>query len=772
MRSKIDLLHKISLYAVVGVAFIALYGSNRLAGVTSAGFVVAFIASWFTEGTRLSDESNNIWWNILIVGFLGLSVGLAVLNNASYLNSAIRFVLVLTAIKLLSRNGARDDLQLYALSFLGVASATAVTMDVDFGILFAVYVLAGTFSLALFHLDIELENRRSTPLRRAIPFDAQYITVLAVISLGIFASSLAIFFGFPRIGLGFFAQQGRGGSQMTGFSESVELGNHGVIRDNPQVALRVEFPDGKPVGYSSFHWRMITFDRYNGRGWQRTMGESTVPLRGRDGVYDLSELYPDSFAEAPPEDMPKTMEIYLEPLESDLIPVLWPSRRIGFTLSHQRTLPGSPRSGSLKRDPYGDVHHTVPSDVGLPYVVHTGRRPSPAKLRRVDAPIPRDSEHMKRYLQMPEVSERFRQLAARITREADTTYAKAEAIEEHLRSNYSYTTNLPKTDGERPVESFLFDTRRGHCEYYATAMVLLLRSQGIPARMVNGFLGGNWNAVGGFLAVRQGDAHSWVEVFIPGYRWVQMDPTPAGLSTDEGSLGNWFRDTYDALRMQWIRYVIEYDLDSQLDFMRSASDYLSTDGLMGGGDDGGRRKDDNENDGGGLDIWPLLSWGGLLGIVLGSAYTTRRVHPRFDRGRLVKRLLVWGGLGAAWASLWWGISTGSGLFGAGIAWMGVGVGAGWALRTAAGQVPPVTRMFLRIEHTASRAGLPRRADEAPGHYLQRLADAVPDATRKIQRFERMYMAARFGGRELDAATRRSAQKTAKAIRKAIQGRRR
>src|SRR5699024_1231471 len=91
--------------------------------------------------------------------------------------------------------------------------------------------------------------------------------------------------------------------------------------------------------------------------------------------------------------------------------------------------------------------------------------------------------------------------------------------------NFQYTLDLPKTTGE-PVEDFLFNTQRGHCEYFASSAVLMLRSIGVPARMVNGFLGGTWNDVGDYLTVRQGDAHAWVEVFVPKLGWIPFDPTP------------------------------------------------------------------------------------------------------------------------------------------------------------------------------------------------------------------------------------------------------
>ncbi len=128
-----------------------------------------------------------------------------------------------------------------------------------------------------------------------------------------------------------------------------------------------------------------------------------------------------------------------------------------------------------------------------------------------------------------------------------------------------YTITLKKGTSEFPLEDFLFYGREGHCEYFATAMAVLLRAAGIPTRVVNGFIGGDWNEFGEFFLIRQSDAHSWVEVFFPTYGWVIFDPTPPsiGAAAPRGR-ESFFFSYLDYLRYRWNRYVVDFNQIDQI----------------------------------------------------------------------------------------------------------------------------------------------------------------------------------------------------------------
>jgi len=166
------------------------------------------------------------------------------------------------------------------------------------------------------------------------------------------------------------------------------------------------------------------------------------------------------------------------------------------------------------------------------------------------------------YLQLPKMDPRIAALAKSIGDRARTPYDKTRAVESYLRNNYGYTLDLSGTPPIDPLAYFLFQKRAGHCEYFAAAMTVMIRSLGIPARYVNGFLPGEFNDVGGDYIIRASDAHSWVEVFFPGHGWITFDPTPpsddrvGGLFSELGLYWDWFQ-------LQWNEWVVNYDFVHQ-----------------------------------------------------------------------------------------------------------------------------------------------------------------------------------------------------------------
>jgi len=187
--------------------------------------------------------------------------------------------------------------------------------------------------------------------------------------------------------------------------------------------------------------------------------------------------------------------------------------------------------------------------------------PPPEALRLASRGFTPSAAH---YLQLPDIDPRIRQLADSLTRGLDNRYDRVVAIRDWLQT-FDYTRDLPATAREATLDHFLFERQAGHCEYFSTAMVVMLRSIGIQARNVNGFLGGRWSQFGDYLAVTQNEAHSWVEVWFQGYGWVTFDPTPAGAAT--GSVvSSWFwpgRIFFDGLQHRWSKWVLDYGTDEQ-----------------------------------------------------------------------------------------------------------------------------------------------------------------------------------------------------------------
>lgn len=768
---RLERLHEIFLYISLALAFLAVVFGGATGAVMLAMFPLVALAAPLIRHVVPGLIRQNWLWNTLILTVLVLTVTEYLTNPlADVIALGIRFVLVLILIKLISRRGPRDELQLHALSLLTFAAASAANEGLSFGLLFGAYILSGTFTMALFHLKSESERRPLLRAPRKSPFDRFYVSVLAAISLAIFASSLLIFFTFPRVGLGLFVTQSRESLSVAGFSEDVELGSHGVLRSNPQVVMRVEFPDGEqPTDTGSMRWRAMTFDSYDGRRWSRTRGNSERPAPySRKARYDLGFLRPAALDRVLADETPRQVQIYLEPLGTNILPTLWPPASIELGLGEVAQLIG-PRAASLTRDHYGDLRHTMDSELGLTYSLRFYDAPPPTALQRTEGRTlnPR-LESM--YTQLPDnFDPRIGALADEITAASDDPYSSARAIAGYFAREFTYTTDLPEVNPDQPIASFLFDTRAGHCEYFATAAALMLRSQGIPTRLVNGFLGGTWNDVGDYLTVRQGDAHAWIEVFVPDLGWVPVEATPA-IESGFGQRAALMRlgaDAYDAMRQAWFKWVLEYDIQAQIAVLRRVARVVAPEGAPSE-----RAASTEEEEQETIPLKDAIFGLGWLALMAASGWRGA-TGPARSRSRRALGISLWMGLGALWVSWFLGWSLQHALLGA------FSVGGTFSVALMLVNRPQtmaryeVSRYFEKIARAGARRGLERRDDEGPQRYLERVAASLNEDNRgHVEAFMRRYLNVRFGGgpygpmqaREL----RRHAREVVAALRRADQ----
>jgi hypothetical protein len=377
------------------------------------------------------------------------------------------------------------------------------------------------------------------------------------------ALTLPFFFLIPRLGGGG-AASGFGDSQaITGFSERVELGQVASIKKSQRVVMRVRL-DRKPQRY--LRWRGIALENYDGRVWsllnnterRQTFNQerrSASESSGAEGQFNRDHLI-----EKVPADRQSTVDqmIVLEPLSTDtLFAAKRPFRVRGpvETIFRDR-LTEALSSIGLK----GRTAYIVSSDVSLP---------SEQELR-TDSSASTPETIKQLYLQKPhKLDPGIPQLAHEITRSAPTPYDKARAIENYLKTEFGYRLDLKPTDGD-PLAEFLLKTREGHCEYFATAMAIMLRTLGIPARIVNGFQMGEYNDLNDMYVVRESDAHSWVEVYFPhAESWIEFDPTPSTGINDyaSGGLLARLRKYADALEVFWLDYIVTLDSDEQTSIM-------------------------------------------------------------------------------------------------------------------------------------------------------------------------------------------------------------
>jgi transglutaminase-like putative cysteine protease len=644
-------LHRRLVVLVCLAALLAFAGGAGAAplstGLAAVGLLTALI---WQPSPSLSRRLERLWLPLAILLVLRAGLHILTVTDGDLVVPVVDLLLLLMCAEALRSLDAPNDGRLYALSFALILASTAYRPDVLFAIAFAAYVIIGTVALIVGHLRRKGEQYG---VGRA-PVSPRLLAGAAASSLVILFASAAVFLTFPRVSQ---AWSGRGeshGRSLAGFSDRISLGEHGArIYSNPEVVLRIEFPDGRPVNTSDLHWRGRSYDHFDGVVWSRSR-----ELRPSAGTVRWYRAWSDSVIR---------QNVYAEPLD----------RRVLFALHPVLNLDARSNIYPLF-DAAGDFVYWG-SDVPSYLVVSAAEPPSPEALRMAETGFMPDGAH---YLQLPELPVRIGALADSLAGDLPTRYDKVRTIESWLRTEFRYTLDLPARASETSLDHFLFERRAGHCEYFSTAMVVLLRSLGIHARNVNGFLGGRWSDLGEYLAVTQNEAHSWVEVWFPNYGWVTFDPTPSGGRGDSGA-GSWLwpgRFLVDAFQHRWSTWVLDFDGRSQfgiLDRLRSASDDV-------------RQALEGEAGTSPSRVGPALLITALALVLAGAAYVT-------------------------------------------------------LLRPGRSGLPPESRLYLRLVRVCQRAGLGLDGSTTPLQLVTRLQERAHPAADPAGHLVDRYLKARFAG---------------------------
>ncbi len=572
-------LHKVCSFLLVATGFLAVLLPNELHPLSWLVVIVGVLVSWHFEPPRTNKKSYRQSCTVLTV-FLVLALILlgvvGIYPNPILLACYILIVLQLN--KLFNRNSSRDYLQLYVLSFLMLTIGTILNTDLGYAVTFLLYVIFITWTLTLFHLRREIEGtylmRHSEDLNEAEKVDVSqilqskrlirgsFLGATSLIALTVFALSSVIFFLFPRIGFGLFFQRKRTGPRVSGFSNRVELGSFGRIRLSRAVILRIELPhQKKPVMRLPYYWRGASYDRYDGHSWKRSRRFYKAARFFSPSRHVIATIANDKQSQL------IQQIIYQEPLD---FPVLFGLGR-PYVIDLPMNIPTRVRHmvPRVKLEQYSDslsYSNILVQGSSLRYTVYSlpqDIRPAAFKPRLF-------AKHLKKmFLQLPpNLDSRIRRLALRITRGRMSHGDKARAVQLYLQNNFTYSLSRKPSQGP-PLSDFLFQQKIGHCEYFSSAMAILLRTVKIPTRQVTGFYTASWNAYGKYYAVRQSDAHSWVEVYEPKYGWKRYDPSPTAPTVSTHGVWKTVEEYFDSLRLAWYKWVIEYDLENQIAFLRN-----------------------------------------------------------------------------------------------------------------------------------------------------------------------------------------------------------
>lgn len=479
------------------------------------------------------------------------------------LMATIHLLIFSLGLRLLSAQTQRDYLFLVLLAFGEILAAAILTVETHFLVVFGFFLLAGIATFLSLEIQRSSAGAVSVPLARGTPASIQVSRALLATSLvvagGVLAVGSLLFFILPRYAGGYLSGLNLQPTLIHGFSDNVSLGDIGRIKLSRAVVMRVQVR-GDPWQVQGVKWRGIALTEFDGHRWSSQQNHPRPFRSDSNGWFSLplpSELHPAGT-------LPVTYRVILEPVATDAVFVAAEVAQVrgGFRE------PGSRTRGYLVLDSTRSLLNPFHNFARVGYeAVSFLPRVAPETLRSSSPVYPR--EVRAKYLQLPPQDPRLPQLAREVTRSATNTYDKASMLELFLRTKFGYTLDLPDTPQADPLAHFLFERKKGHCEYFASSMAVMLRTLGIPSRLANGFLTGEYNDVGNDYIVRARDAHSWVEVYFPGYGWYPFDPTPPDNESQRTGLWARVNQYLDALEWTWTEWVINYDFTHQVSLARN-----------------------------------------------------------------------------------------------------------------------------------------------------------------------------------------------------------
>jgi protein-glutamine gamma-glutamyltransferase len=548
-----------SLYLLLVTGFVALMGTGKLDLPSLALVIPALLLRAYCLLMRRDLLLPERWTSYLTIVYFAFYGADYFFLSQGFVSATVHLVLFIVVIKIFSVRRERDLIYLTVLSFGLVLFAVVLTVDTLFLATFGLFILA---AMATF---ISMEMRRSerdavvapVPPRQDGAFHRFLATGSVLLGALTLAGSALIFFILPRLGsTGYMRNLGVESAILSGFSNEVRLGGIGEIQQSDSVVMHVKILHGKLPGDAK--WRGLALANFDGQRWWNPNVPPSFQGASNPSL-DLTQADPQAFYSLTtkiPTAPTMIYQVVMEPLGTNLF----------FLAPVPLRLRGDYRLLGVRAD--GSVSNLLPRDTEMqPITTYAAdadtRNPEPLVRESTSTDYPPRVAQV--YLQLPgRLDPRIRALAGRITASAGSNYVRARAIESYLKDNYGYTLQLPGVRETDPLASFLFVRKRGHCEYFASSMAIMLRTQGIPARVVNGFRGGDYNDLTGSYILRERDAHSWVEVYFPEFGWVTFDPTPAGPGVTSAGRFSRLELYVDAARQLWREWIVNYDFSHQM----------------------------------------------------------------------------------------------------------------------------------------------------------------------------------------------------------------
>ena len=456
------------------------------------------------------------------------------------LEPMVSFLLMAFLLKLLEVKTYRDGIVILFVGYFLVATAFLFNQSILMSL--GGIVVAVIITICLLQLQSE-----SLKL-----FSVRSIRLASALLLQAIPIMLVLLFVFPRIG-SLWSIPIQGGQSYTGVSDAMSPGDFTNLTRSREVAFRVAFGDEKIPQPHERYWRGLVLNQFDGRQWSRTQQFDKQ-------VFDPSALLPLV------KNNRLDYEIILEPTGEQWL--------YGISFAELDI------NQNIKRSSFNELFIDEPVFQRKKYRVSS----------QINQPYNESSEVLNSALLLPQgFNEKTLSQAQLWRREHPKARDFIKRVLSFYNQSFVYTLS-PPTLGRNTVDDFLFSTQRGFCEHYASSFVVMMRAAGIPARVVVGYQGGEWNEIDEYMIVRQQDAHAWAEVWLSGEGWFRIDPTAAvapervelgldGSLSDEDqalldrrllSSFTWVSRLalrWDSLNYRWQRWVLQYDNEQQSQFL-------------------------------------------------------------------------------------------------------------------------------------------------------------------------------------------------------------
>lgn len=585
-------------FALVLLAIVSFCAAKNQVGFLLVTGAIAAAAWYVAEGPR--GLALPRWLSNVLIILASIAVVPDIILHPTDAPGVLgRFAVYLCLIKLYERKSCRDYAQLLWLTLVLVVAGALSSRDLLFGVAVFFYTVLGVYVLLLYQLYASQEraiaSRRgeSPPGHRLVPSIRPVIGrnvteqfAFAALGAGVLGLMLstAMFLSIPRgVGAGWLRRllPDPSRERSSALSQvSLATGSRITESRTPVFRVRVLSPTGEPVEYPGpLYLRANALDLYDSARLTWLASPQPAVERGEPqivGPAGFSPVADFSRLGSIPLESCYTLEFEsLAPLDFAVMSIVAP---IALSTDSDRTFTYNARTGSIYLQGL-----TPPRS----YRVKADPRPGDAVLRALNG---RASVAMRTTLYD---DDRVRREAERLLRSAgvplnapqsypergDYTRRVARVFEEHLQKHFAYTLDLSDVSFEGdPIPQFLLDFRRGHCEYFASALVALCQSIGVEARVITGYLGSDYEG-NGWYTVRESNAHAWAEVRTGPFTWTPFDPTPPQtlerLLNPPSTMADQVRSVYEFLEVGWLANVVNFDASAQ----SSVADSMRLDAL-------------------------------------------------------------------------------------------------------------------------------------------------------------------------------------------------